>query len=84
MKTLQRAVNAICGIRYLFAGRFATPRRHRGKLRRWPEDTTIPEADIRDILEAWTEQQEVAWTLARVLAWAALVRGLWSALGRVR
>ena len=83
MRTLRTTINTIHGIRYLFAGSFATPRRHRGKLRRWPEDASVPESDIREILDAWAAQQNVAWRLARVLAWTALARGLWSTLGRV-
>lgn len=80
MRTLRTAIDTAHGFRFLFGGSFATPRRHRGKLARWPEDTSIPEHEIREILDSWATQQNVAWRCARLLAWTSLLRAAWGAL----
>ncbi len=74
--------NVAHGIAHLFGAGFATPRRHRGKLRRWDQGEDVPEKDVREILDAWGQQQDVSWKLARALAWGALAGAVWSWAGK--
>lgn len=80
MRVRPHALTFASAVRYLLGGEFTTPRRHRGKLARWPYDTSIAENDIREVLDGWTAQQTIAWRIARGLAWSTLLRGLWCAV----
>lgn len=68
MRVRYRLFDLLFGVCHLFSGRFKTPAKHHGKIKDWP-DPSVPDSDIREILDHWAAQQSIAWGIARCLAW---------------